>query len=259
MSASGLDSRRRYAASAEHYHRHRPSYPGRLIDWIVDTTGIVPPARVADVGCGTGIATRLFAARGFPVVGIEPNLEMLAFAAERAGGARYLRGEAAATGLATGRMDLVVAAQSFHWFETGPALAEFGRILRPGGWCAAFWNLRAPTPFVDAYDALLRSYSAEYDVMLRQEAAPAALRSAHGVLRCREATFTNVQVLDFEGLLGRAYSSSCVRLGVRDPDAFERALALLFERHALGGQVEFRYRTVGLCWQLTGGPAQPGP
>ncbi len=31
-----------------------------------------------DVGCGTGISTRLFAARGVRVIGIDPNDEMRA-------------------------------------------------------------------------------------------------------------------------------------------------------------------------------------
>ena len=244
-----LDSRRRYAASAEHYHRHRPSYPPALIDWILATTGRKPPARVADIGCGTGIATRLFGQRGFEVVGIDPSQEMLSFA-QRSGQARYVRGEASATGLASGSVDLVVAAQAFHWFEAAPALHEFRRILRPQGWCAAFWNLRASTRFVDAYDELLRAYSSEYDIMVKQEAAAATLRGTAGVIDPHLAEFGNRQLLDREGLLGRAYSSSCVKHGIKDTGAFEVALADLFDRHQQRGHVEFRYRTVALCWRL---------
>ena len=248
MSAPALDSRRQYAASATHYQRHRPSYPPALIDWIVATSGIEAPARVADVGCGTGIASRLFAERRFRTIGIDPSEEMLGFA-HRGGQACYLRAEAAATALRDGSVDLVVAAQSFHWFETEAALAEFGRILRPNGWCAAFWNLRAATAFLDDYDGLLRAHSSQYDVMARQDAAVGALRSAAGVRACQEREFDNIQLFDFEGLLGRAYSSSCVENGVRDKAAFERALQAAFERHAREGRVEFRYRTVGLCWR----------
>jgi SAM-dependent methyltransferase len=243
------DSRRRYAAAAEQYHRHRPSYPPALLDWILASTGRKPPARVADVGCGTGIATRLFAARGFDSIGIDPSAEMLAFA-RREGRALYLRAEAAATGLVAGSIDLVTAAQSFHWFDTASTMAEFRRILRPDGWCAAFWNLRAATPFTDDYDRLLCTHTSQYDVMLRQDAAPAALRAAPGLVGRNEAEFANAQWLDLAGLLGRAYSSSCVALGVADADAFRRALTEVFERHQQQGRVEFRYRTVAFCWQL---------
>jgi SAM-dependent methyltransferase len=249
-----LDFRRRYAASAALYHRHRPSYPAELVAWIATRTSLAPGARVADVGCGTGIATRLFAERGFAAVGVEPNREMLAFA-RGAGGAFYVQAEASATGLATGSMDLVNAAQSFHWFDAGAALREFGRVLRPGRWCSAFWNLRAATPFVDEYDRLLRSHSAEYDVLARQDAVAATLRHLPGVADVHEVEFPNAQRLDREGLLGRAYSSSCVKLGVADPGAFEEALGELFARHATDGHVEFRYRTVAFCWRLARGPA----
>ncbi len=34
-----------------------------------------PPA-IADLGCGTGISTRLFASTGHPVIGIDPNAEV---------------------------------------------------------------------------------------------------------------------------------------------------------------------------------------
>jgi SAM-dependent methyltransferase len=244
-----LDSRRRFAASAEHYDRHRPSYPPALIDWIVATTGRRPPARVVDVGCGTGIATRLFADRGFDAIGIDPSGEMLAVALG-AGGARYVRAEAAATSLASGIVDLVIAAQCFHWFAIVPTLLELRRILRPDGWCSAFWNLKAATPFMQGYYDLIRHYSSEFEVLERQEAAPDHLRAAKGLDSCREAEFANGQTLDHQGLLGRAYSSSCVKLGVKDKDAFERGLSELFLEHETGGRVELQYRTVALCWKI---------
>lgn len=246
---STLDSRRRFAAAAEHYDRNRPSYPPALIDWILDTTGKRPPAHVADVGCGTGIATRLFAARGFDTVGIDPSEEMLASARAAAGGPRYVRGEAGATSLPSTGIDLVVAAQCFHWFDTVPTLRELRRILRPDGWCAAFWNLRASTPLMNDYYALIRTHSTEYGVLERQEAAPAALRDAVGIGSCVEVELPNSQTLDRDGLLGRAYSSSCVKHGVADKDAFERALLEMFDRRQRDGRVELAYRTVALCWK----------
>jgi SAM-dependent methyltransferase len=248
MTMPAVTPRTRYAAAAADYDRHRPSYPPALLDWIAETT-VAPPARVADVGCGTGIATRLLAKRGYDVVGIDPSGEMLAFA-RRGGLARYVCAHAAATSLGPGSIDLVAAAQCFHWFDPVPTLAEFRRILRPGGWCTAFWNLRASTAVMDEYDHLVRAYSSQYDVLVKQEAAPAELRAMKDLVDCREAGFTNAQELDREGLIGRAYSSSCVTNGVRDKAAFERGLMRLFDDHAENGRIELRYRTVVLCWQL---------
>src|SRR5262249_52375699 len=99
--AAVIDSRDRFDAAADAYHRCRPSYPAALFDWLLATTGLGPGAAVADVGCGTGISTRLLAGRGLDVVGIDPSEPMLDRARE-AGCARYQRGEAAATGLPDG-------------------------------------------------------------------------------------------------------------------------------------------------------------
>lgn len=244
-----LEPQHRYTASAEHYDSHRPSYPSLIIDWILETTVKAPPARIADVGCGTGIATRLLAERGFDVVGVDPSEEMLAFA-RRGGLARYVRGTSTATTLETGSVDLVTAAQCFHWFELEPTFAEIRRVLRPQGWGAALWNLRGATPLMEDYYGLLQAYSSEYAILQKQEAAPAALRGAAEIDTCRLVELANVQTLDRSGLRGRAYSSSCVSNGVRDKAAFERDLDRLFDRHQRGGRVDFRYRTVALCFTL---------
>lgn len=244
------DPRERFTETAADYDRWRPGYPPELLDWLVGTCGLAAGARAADVGCGTGISTRLLAARGFDVVGIDPNEAMLEKARAR-GGARYLRGEAARTGLPDAAFDLVAAAQAFHWFDVSSTLAEWRRILKPGGWAAAFWNERTKdTPFLRGYEALLRELSAEYPEVAGGGAALAALRGAPGVRDWREARFPSSQSLDREGLLGRARSSSYVAHGVADRAAFERRLDELFRRHAEDGRVEFRYEAVAACWRL---------
>jgi SAM-dependent methyltransferase len=249
MSGTGPDARERFSATADDYVRHRPGYPAALVDWVIETAGLAPGAAVADLGCGTGISTRLFAARGLAVVGIDPNEAMLAHARREGGPARYARGEAAASGLAAGSVDLVISGQAFHWFELGPTFREIARILRPGGRCAAFWNTRAATPLLAEYDALLARHVEGYDARPEAARTIAALRAAPEVREAREAEFENVQMLDAEGLLGRARSSSYVAHGVARRAEFERDLAALFARHERGGRVEFRYRTVAISWR----------
>lgn len=244
-----LDPRQRFSSGAELYHRYRPSYPAELLDWLASSAALGPGARIADVGCGTGISTRLFAARGFDVTGVDPNEEMLAFA-RREGEARYARGESTASGLPGASFDLVSAAQAFHWFDLAPTLAEFGRILKPQGWCAAFWNLRGSSPWLEAYDALLRAASREYGVLLKPLETIAALKARPEVVDAREAEFPNRQRLDRDGLFGRAWSSSYVQHGLADRQAFDRALAELFERHQAQGALDFPYRTVALAFRL---------
>ena len=68
-----------------------------------------PPARILDMGCGTGALACEFAARGHHVTGADPAAAMLAVARARPGGGRVRWIQAGAAGLvAGGRYDLII-------------------------------------------------------------------------------------------------------------------------------------------------------
>lgn len=156
-----IDSRKRFSETAKVYDKSRPSYPKKLISWIIKSAGLKKGATIADIGCGTGISTRLFLNKGFNVVGIDPNEEMLKVA-KKIDGDFYKRGEAVKTGLDSDSIDLIVTAQAMHWFDLKPTIKEFKRILKLKGWCFAFWNVRKKTPVLKDYDLLIRKYSKDY-------------------------------------------------------------------------------------------------
>ncbi len=239
----------RFSAAARDYHRHRPSYPDGIVDWLVERSGIDIGDRIADIGCGTGIFSRILEGRGFNVVGVDPNEAMLDFA-RSPGTVRYMRGEAEALGLRSGVFDLAVSAQAFHWFDVEPALWEMERIAKPSGCGAAIWNCRADIPVVREYDALIAKHSSEYLGEGAWRGAAAKVACAAGRWNPETARFPNHQFLNEEGLLGRAHSASYVAHGIARLDRFDAELRELFHRHEKGGTVRFEYQTLGVWWRF---------
>ncbi len=243
-----LDPRARFTATADAYARWRPSYPEAAIDWLIAQARLGPASHVVDLGTGTGIVARLFAARGLSVTGVDPNAAMLDRARAEGGGPTYVQGEATATGLPDASADLVVAAQAFHWFPIPETLVELRRVLRPGGAAAAMWNVRGDTPFMRDYEALLDRLE-----VFRTTPQPGptmdALDAQPGLVdRARFAT-PFVQRLDREGLHGRAASSSYVAHAPTDERAaIAEGLDALFDAHQSDGAIEFAYTTTIRLW-----------
>jgi SAM-dependent methyltransferase len=246
---SRLDPAARFSGLAELYAKCRPTYPDSVVAFILDRCGLKPDALLADIGCGTGISTRLFALRGVRVLGIEPNDDMRRRAGaeplpEGAPVPGYQAGTAEATGLAPASVDAVLAAQAFHWFEPEAALCEFHRILRPGGWAALVWNERDPSdPFTAAYGAIVGA-SAEARAVEgpRAEAGRALLRSPW-FEQAGRTLFANEQELDCEGMLGRAFSASYAPRAGAAAERFAADLEGVFARFERGGRVVLRYQT----------------
>jgi SAM-dependent methyltransferase len=125
---------------AHGYDSHRPSTPPALLDILCLEAQVERPHFVVDLGSGTGLSTRVWAARADEVVGVEASPEMRSEAEEATSAAnvRFAQAYAQETGLPAGAADIVTCSQSFHWMEPVATLAEAARLLRPGGVFAAY-------------------------------------------------------------------------------------------------------------------------
>jgi SAM-dependent methyltransferase len=245
-----MDADARFSDRVADYARYRPSYPRQAVDFVLRELGFTSGSTVADLGSGTGIFSALLLDRGVRVCSVEPNGPMRE-AAERAlagrDGFSSHDGRAERTGLPDRSVDAVVAAQAFHWFDPAGARAECERILRPRGASAnvaLLWNARrqSGTPFLDGYEQLLLDDSVDYATVRHQDiASPDALRCFFGRTPERWST-PSVQVLDWDGLAGRAASSSYVPApGHPRHAAFFAALRALFDRTSEAGVVRLEY------------------
>lgn len=145
-----------FGSIAENYDRYRPSYPAALIDDLV----ALSPSSVLDVGCGTGKAAVLLAARGLSVLGVEIDERMADVA--RSHGLAVEVG-AFETWDAAGRsFDLIVSGQAWHWIDPTLGVPKAVRLLRPGGTLALFWNFYATRePLATQIDVVYRKHVPE--------------------------------------------------------------------------------------------------
>lgn len=244
--SSPADAPQRFADRADDYVRGRPGYPEELFDTVARRAGLSPGARIADIGGGTGLSSAPWLARGFPVVAVEPSPAMRAAAIAALGGHpgfSALDGRAEATGLEPASVDLVFAAQAFHWFDPAAARAELRRILRAPAWVALVWNARRAdgTAFLRAYEELLLEFGTDYlEVGHRgvdRERLAAFFGGEFETLR-----FDNFQELDEPGLRARLLSSSYVPAqGQPRHDEMLGELTGIFRDHARDGRVRLEY------------------
>jgi SAM-dependent methyltransferase len=160
-----------FGSVADLYDRARPTYPPALIDALLADGG----RTVLDVGCGTGIASALFAARGCAVTGVEVDERM----------AEIARGKGLEVEVSSferwedrgRRFDIVASGQAWHWIDPRAGAVRATEVLRPGGRLGAFWNFGDPpadvrerlAPIYDRLAPELVNYSVVLDARQREE------------------------------------------------------------------------------------------
>jgi SAM-dependent methyltransferase len=147
------------------YDKARPSYPEAMIDALMATT----PRSVLDVGCGTGIASRLLIARGCDVLGVEPDERMAELA--RHHGLLVERNTFEDWDASGRTFDLVTSAQAWHWVDPNIGREKAADILRPGGRIGIFSNQgRQDDDLRDALEAIydrVAPGTEKYSILLR--------------------------------------------------------------------------------------------
>ena len=220
---------RSFDAWALDYDRYRPTYPQGLFDHIAARLDLPADAVVADLGAGTGKAARQMARRGWQVIALEPGEGMLdvlrARAAQEGLVIEARLGAAEETGLGDASVDLVTAAQAYHWFDKARAVPEMARIVHPGGGVALFWNARADdrSDFLAAYTDLMSHFLPEehIDRRVRSSSAPGELEAGGLFVADDRVEIRHEVEMAADDFVSLTFTASQVRLFV-DNEAQER-------------------------------------
>ena len=138
MSTHDSSPARSFGSVAKAYDKARPDYPAKAAAWLMGGEA----RTVIELGAGTGKLTRQLVEQGHDVHATDPDPEMLRVLQEACPGVRTSIATAEAIPAPDRSVDVVVAAQSFHWFDPDVALPEIARVLKPGGHIALVWNVR---------------------------------------------------------------------------------------------------------------------
>jgi SAM-dependent methyltransferase len=246
------NSTQRFGDRVDNYVKYRPQYPRAVIDFLMKEMHLTSSSVIADIGSGTGISAEMFLERNLVVEAVEPNEPMRA-AAESRLREKYSRfhshkGTSEATGLESGSVDMIVAAQAFHWFEPAVTKKEFQMILKPSGYVTLIWNDRKTTgnSFAEEYESLIHKHGTDYGKVNHKNIDSQKIAEFLGEFRLK--AIYNEQSVDLDGLVGRLASSSYLpNIGQIGYEAMVKEAKELFAKHAQpqsdNGLVTIEYET----------------
>jgi SAM-dependent methyltransferase len=262
--ADSVERRLVFGSVAERYDRHRPGYPPEMVDAILEYGGLNAGDRALEVGAGTGIATRLFAARGLRITAIEPDSAMAAVASQRAAtdgtSVDVQLKDFEHAELEDAGYRLLYAGTAWHWVTPDSRYVLAARVLASGGALAAFWNRPVWTgnpvrPGLDrAYRPVSGAFAKIFPGPMHPDADATVMRAADWEHELAAApAFTDLQTATFRwqqpyardeyiGLLGT--HSDHILLPEADRERLFEGVAAAIDE--LGGSFELTYEVL-LC------------
>jgi ubiquinone/menaquinone biosynthesis C-methylase UbiE len=138
-------------AAEDSYDVFAPESSARLIDNCVRLMGLKPGARVADLGCGSGVFSDLLQRTGFDCVGVDISPKLIALGKRNYPNVEFIEGDVERLPFPAADFDGVLLSGLVHHFpDPSKCAAEVFRVLRPGGRFVAFDPNRM-NPFMYLY------------------------------------------------------------------------------------------------------------
>ncbi|MBN1633571.1 MAG: class I SAM-dependent methyltransferase [Ignavibacteria bacterium] len=242
-----METVKRFNNRAEYYVKYRPEYPEGIIGILEKEIHFDESKDIADIGSGTGILSKLFARNGNIVFGVEPNEEMRT-KAEKLMFSYFnfisVNGTAENTTLADSSVDIITAAQAYHWFNAPKTKQEFKRILRNNGYVVIIFNVRKNnTPFMKAYNKLQENLKTDFKKVRLENVKGNHIVNFFDNLKIKKKQLDNLQELDFLSLKGRLLSCSYVPLEGSENNRVLKELKKIFDTYSVKGKIKIEYKT----------------
>ena len=126
-------------AAADDYDVFTPQASARLVAAFVELSRLRPPARIADLGCGSGTFTALLARAGYDCVGLDISAKLIEVGRRKYPGIEFAEGDIEHLPFPDASFDGVLLSGVVHHFpDPSRCAGEVFRILRPQGRFVAF-------------------------------------------------------------------------------------------------------------------------
>jgi ubiquinone/menaquinone biosynthesis C-methylase UbiE len=135
---------KRFNEAASYYDRYRPGYPDALVQCLIRETGILPGAKLLEIGAGSGKATLQFADGGYEILCLEPGEDQVREGRrrfEKNPDIRFVASRFEEWEEPKSAFDVVFSAQAFHWVPKPAGFVKSAHALKPGGFLCLFWNM----------------------------------------------------------------------------------------------------------------------
>jgi ubiquinone/menaquinone biosynthesis C-methylase UbiE len=178
-----------YDGQANSYDRTWRRYIARTLGFLKASVSFRSSDKILDIACGTGEFERLILSE-YPdqqMIGIDISEKMLRFAREKCSGhpnAAFLKADASALPFTDHSFNLVISANSLHYFDKPSAgLAEMRRVLLPTGslvildWCKDYLMCRCFDFFLRRFERGYQSCYTQRELERLLDAAGFAIQS----------------------------------------------------------------------------------
>ena len=210
----------RFIGFADIYDNARPKCPEKVKQIILKYLGRTP-SLVVDLGCGTGLSTKVWSEVSKEVIGIEPSTDMIQIAREKSAGLDNVIFKSKFsdnTGLDDDCADIITCAQSFHWMDPETTLIEVSRILKKGGVFAIYdcdWppvcNLEAELEYNKLFEQVKKIESTHLDLKERftrwnKDRHLSNIKNSGYFRYVREIVFSNSEICNAQRFIAIALS-----------------------------------------------------
>ncbi|WP_198028162.1 class I SAM-dependent methyltransferase [Bradyrhizobium murdochi] len=196
-----------YQTLGEHYDKERPGYPIRVVHEIAWRALSLPHSsrRVVDVGCGTGIFTRMLADaldRSFEVRGLEPSPKMIERGIEATKTLRpirFVQSPAETLPFSDRTIGVITAAGAAQLFNRLLFYAEAHRVLVDNGLLAILQNKRRhESGFFQSFELFLEKFVPGYRTGTYADARGAHSPANFEAELASDDRFSNVMVQRYD-------------------------------------------------------------